>query len=116
MTQNITIYKSLNDTVSLNLTVIAYPEPSPEHYYWEKINGTTTTNMTNGANVNMSVVSQEPRLTIHSLQQKHYGQYRLIITYDTLRSYSHYFFISPPGMFSSFYECLPMGLADFMSD
>ena len=101
VTQNITVYKALNKSVTLNLTLIAYPEPSPEEYHWEKISGTSTTNITNGANVNISVVNQESRFTIHSLQQKDFGQYRLVITYNVSRSYSHYFFICPQGTYSS---------------
>ena len=101
MPQNITVYKTLNDLVTLNLTVIAYPEPSPEQFYWEKINGSITSRVADGAYVNISVVNQESYLTIHSLQQKDFGQYRLVINYHTSRFYSHYFFIQPQGTCSS---------------
>ena len=101
MPQNITIYKALNELVTLNLTVIAYPEPSPEQFYWEKMNGNITTRLPNGANVNISVVNKESYLTIHSLQKKDFGQYRLVINYSTSRFYSHYFFIQPKGTYSS---------------
>ena len=100
MPQNITVYKALNDLVTLNLTVIAYPEPSPEQFYWEKMNGNITTSITNGDNVSISVMNQESYLAIHSLQQKDFGQYRIVINYNTSKFYSHYFFIQPQGTYS----------------
>ncbi|XP_053372983.1 carcinoembryonic antigen-related cell adhesion molecule 5-like [Mercenaria mercenaria] len=83
---------SLYESVTLNLSTLAYPEPGSTGFLWHKESGMRWISLRSNTDLLISSSGLHSSLTIMNVSQQDYGQYRVTVT-NAIGSYEHYLFL-----------------------